>query len=253
MQEDPTPAVLTFDLQQHPRAVQVMDHLFRLPAGRDLCGKNGQIDWEFFSRRGKEIFGKRMLFFHSQTQFEASLKLPDKPFADACEAERNAQKGCILPLGKDDTGVEWGTNLSHFTYKSQELSELAVQFAGNLLGFHRCNTQNHFFYYPPGAYREWHTNEGSPQPGWRIYLVKAAEAGKSYFSYLNHERLVNSPDGHYSVRIFRFGGGTNFYHSVTSVDTDRFSYGIRPNDWPFETMDEARHFLEDRLGLKTLP
>ena len=169
------------------------------------------------------------------------------------DLERNAQKGCVLPIGKDDAGLDWGTNFTHFTYKSNELANIAVQFAGNLLGFRNCNKQTHFFYYPAGSYREWHTNEGSPQPGWRIYLIKTSTPGKSFFNYLDHDELVNSPDQRYTLRVFRFGGGLNFYHSVTSVAADRFSYGIRPNDWPFESIQQARLFLTDRLQADPLP
>ena len=245
MQKDVT-SVLAYNLDNHSKAVELMDLFFRKPANKSLCGKNGKVAWEHFLSAGRKVFGEQP-YFHSEEQFQAAMEYPDKALADRCDSLRSDPKGNIVSIGTDSKGLLWGTNFTHFTYKSAIFGTTMSAFAKSLLGFSKCNKQSHFFYYPQGAYREWHTNEGSLYPGWRVYFVKASEAGKSFFNYVDGDRVVSVPDDRYGIRIFRFGGGLKFYHSVCAKETDRWSFGVGPTDWPFDTIAEAKQFLDEQF------
>lgn len=247
MAAEPVAPVLAYDLEGNPRAVALMDEFFREPAGASLHNKEGQLAWDHFLGAGRRALGGDQLYFYSAEQFRACLEYPDKDLADRCDELRSDPKGNVVQIGTDSQGLEWGTNFTHFTYKQPTFGVALTAFAKHLLGFSRCNRQTHFFYYPKGSYREWHTNEGSPHPGWRVYFVKAKEPGKSFFSYVEADQVVHVPDHRYGIRVFRFGGGLKFYHSVCAVDTDRWSFGVGPLDWPFDTVTEAKRFLDQRL------
>lgn len=80
------------------------------------------------------------------------------------------------------------------------------------------------FWYPPGGYMGWHTNNGAP--GWRIYLTHSAEPGKSFFRYRlpADGRIVTSTDQSWDIRLFRIDPQRPLWHAVHS-QTDRFSLG----------------------------
>ena len=80
------------------------------------------------------------------------------------------------------------------------------------------------FYYPPGGFREWHSNKYDP-PGYRLYLVRSM--GDSTFQYINQNKeMVRVPDGELVLNIFKVGTGDNtLYHNVVS-NTDRWSIGF---------------------------
>jgi len=212
--------VLTYNLEADSNAVDLMDMSFRSPANRSFKNPAGEIAWDHFSAAGRKAFGEQP-YFYSQEQFEAATQFPDKKLADRCDQLRSDPRGNIVPIGRDDAGIEWGTNFTHFTYKDLTGQLAMTSLAKSMLGFNKCNRQTHFFYYPKGSYREWHTNEGSPHPGWRVYFVKAMEPGKSFFSYVQDDQMKIVPDQRYCIRICRFGGGLEVYHSVCAKETGR--------------------------------
>jgi hypothetical protein len=80
------------------------------------------------------------------------------------------------------------------------------------------------FWYPPGAYMGWHTNNGAP--GWRVYLTHSAQPGESFFRYREPDtgRIITSHDNAWDVRLFRIDPKVSLWHAVYS-QTDRFSLG----------------------------
>lgn len=95
------------------------------------------------------------------------------------------------------------------------------------------------FYYPPGGYREWHTN-ADKAAGWRMYYVRVSEEGKSWFHYINPttDQLVQVPDKDDHFHLFyltdleQVKTGTRpefFWHNVVS-HTHRRSLGFRVSD-----------------------
>ena len=244
MSAHPVP-VLTYDVSGWPEAVQVMDRAFVEPPHDLYRRKKGQVRWRPLHTEGARQFGGRQPFFHSDTQHAACYAPPDTDHADALEALRNRPIGCVMPI-RQAGQIEWGTNFTHFTYKWPARILECVAFAREALDSPSARKQHHLFYYPPGTHREWHTNEGSPHVGWRAYLVKCAQPGRAHFNYMHGDRLVQDPDGAYTLRIFRFGGGLRFYHCVVS-ETQRWSFGIGPRDWTFTSLEQARDMLEQRI------
>lgn len=93
--------------------------------------------------------------------------------------------------------------------------------------FHGCRVvASGHFWYPPGAYQGWHTNERVP--GWRAYVTRADAPGRSYFRYQDPASgaVVTSWDSGWDLRVFEAGAERHFWHAVASW-TDRFSFGYR--------------------------
>lgn len=85
-----------------------------------------------------------------------------------------------------------------------------------------------YFYYPPGGFREWHTNENDVV-GWRLYYVKREEPNRSWFLWkdpvtgkTHRENDCNDCYNMFKVKSRQDGV---LWHSVYS-DTHRFSIGI---------------------------
>jgi hypothetical protein len=85
------------------------------------------------------------------------------------------------------------------------------------------------WWYPPGSYLGWHTNERFP--GWRLYLSHAETPGASFFRYRDPSSgaVVTSPDGAWDLRLFEVSTERRLWHAVAS-ETHRFSIGwiVRP-------------------------
>ena len=91
--------------------------------------------------------------------------------------------------------------------------------------------QGHFFY-PPGAFRGWHTNQYSPS-GWRMYIVVASEANRSFFRLKHPDtgEIITVWDHGQTVNFFHVVRGKPLYHCVAS-ETDRWSAGfLVPDNW----------------------
>lgn len=93
------------------------------------------------------------------------------------------------------------------------------------------------FYYPPGGFREWHTNKDD-EPGWRVYYVRVTEPNKSWFNYVdpitNTMYSVVDRDGYFNLFDLNSEDGL-LWHSVYS-DTHRFSLGLHITDEMAQTM-----------------
>ena len=113
------------------------------------------------------------------------------------------------------------------------------------------------YYYPPGGFREWHTNKcqqtntkhysfGTTDPiyessqdckgarstgGWRGYMVYAEEEGKSWMSVIDGGgsfRTLMDRSGYVSL-FYLPGGEENSWHTIFS-QTHRWSIGFRITD-----------------------
>jgi hypothetical protein len=102
------------------------------------------------------------------------------------------------------------------------------------------------FFYPPGGFREWHTN--SINPGWRAYCVFSDEAKTSSFNYLSpgNNTLSIVADKSDYVNLFRVGSyeEPELWHSVQS-STWRLSMGFRFNIQIHP--DEMIPYINERL------
>jgi cbb3-type cytochrome oxidase subunit 3 len=84
------------------------------------------------------------------------------------------------------------------------------------------------FYYPPGGYREWHSNRYDP-PGTRLYLIGKGD-GESAFYYHHKYTVHKVMDNDGTVNIFKVSDTVPFYHSVQSDTADRWSLGFLVED-----------------------
>lgn len=95
-------------------------------------------------------------------------------------------------------------------------------------------------WYPPFAYRLWHTNES--QPGWRMYLIDFDEEislsdTKTFFRYMNPhtKEIVTLRDRPKMLRLFKVEQQPDrlFWHCiVNSAERNRWSFGfVVPDDW----------------------
>jgi hypothetical protein len=80
------------------------------------------------------------------------------------------------------------------------------------------------FWYPPGGFMGWHTNERSP--GWRLYINYADEPGKSFIRYRDPASgaVVTKTDRQWNVRLFKISSVDPLWHAIYS-QTNRFSLG----------------------------
>ncbi|MBD2730570.1 Nif11-like leader peptide family natural product precursor [Nostoc sp. FACHB-892] len=96
------------------------------------------------------------------------------------------------------------------------------------------------FWYPPNAYRLWHTNEDCV--GWRMYLIdfdqpELAANGKSFFRYMHPEtkELITLVDKPKLVRFFKIEKQPEqlFWHCIVNgTKANRWSYGFHvPDNW----------------------
>ena len=89
-------------------------------------------------------------------------------------------------------------------------------------------------FYPPGAFRGWHTDRFG-YIGWVVFLVQVAQPGKSSFRYMDPASggVVVVPDRNDVAYFFRTSAEAPlFWHGVLCEGTYRWSQGflIRP-DW----------------------
>ena len=102
---------------------------------------------------------------------------------------------------------------------------------------------NHYkgsFWYPPGGFREWHTNQNNVT-GWRFYLISLKDHPEipnntnypnSFLSLMRGDEIIRCPDSNYILRLFHLRDDKNDlnFHSVSSINQDRYSIGYQPSD-----------------------
>lgn len=112
---------------------------------------------------------------------------------------------------------------------------LEIKFSGSL-------------WYPPNAYRLWHTNEN--QPGWRMYLIDFDEfesnaENKAFFRYMNPhtKELITIDDKPKLIRFFKVEQEEDklFWHCIVNgTKFNRWSFGFFvPDNW----MDTFLHHI----------
>ena len=107
-----------------------------------------------------------------------------------------------------------------------------------------------FFYYPPGGFKEWHTDFEDAvveeEKRWRIYLVKTTEDRKSWFQYLDPytQKIKRIYDQNGYLNMFHLPESPPLWHGVYS-NTHRWSLGIKMGE-------EAVKALLDCPGLEGL-
>lgn len=107
----------------------------------------------------------------------------------------------------------------------ENLFEEEVRFSGSL-------------WYPPNAYRLWHTNE--TQPGWRMYWIDFDDfdsntSERSFFRYMNPQtkELVTLYEQPKIVRFFKVENTTDklFWHCIANATKfNRWSFGFAISD-----------------------
>lgn len=107
-------------------------------------------------------------------------------------------------------------------------------------------------WYPPFAYRLWHTNE--TQPGWRMYLLDFDEEidpsdNRSFFRYMNPQttEVVTLQDRPRMLRFFKVEQAEDrlFWHCIVNgAERNRWAFGfVVPDDWQSRLPAEAANAL----------
>ena len=126
---------------------------------------------------------------------------------------------------------DWVVHLGRMTYDHSKVqaTELAATVRevfgdeGRLSGF---------FYYPPGGFKEWHTDFEDPQIDaatrhWRIYMLRTTKDAKSWFQYVDAKgRIRKVIDRNGYLNLFSLTESPPLWHSVYS-NTHRWSVGIK--------------------------
>ena len=129
---------------------------------------------------------------------------------------------------------EWriGPTCYYMDHPSPRIAPLRRSMARFFGGECRCLADQ---FYPPGAFRRWHTDRWSGYLGWEVFLVEVAQAGRSSFRYVDPRtgEMVVVPDRNDVAYFFRVTGEEPlFWHGVLCEDTFRWSQGFQvPRDW----------------------
>ena len=88
-----------------------------------------------------------------------------------------------------------------------------------------------FFYYPPGGFKEWHTDYedpmSDPEKKWRVYMVRTTKDNKSWFQYYGKDKKIRKiMDRNAHMNLFNLTETPPLWHGVFS-NTHRWSIGIK--------------------------
>jgi len=145
-----------------------------------------------------------------------------------CEQDQRSPKTIHRPLRRlqDKNGVvKIGPGMDREPRK--QLKQLLAEFFGQPI------LESGNYLYPPGGFKEWHTNMASV-PGWRMYIVNKSTEGKSFFRYVDpHSMTLQTVwDETGQINIFRLAPDYPFWHAVASIDAYRWSKGfVIPDNW----------------------
>jgi len=132
-----------------------------------------------------------------------------------------------------ETRHEWRTGPSncHFRHPSPRIVPLRRSIDRFFGGECPCAGDQ---FYPPGAFRDWHSDQFG-YVGWVMFLVEVAEPGRSSFRYIEpgSGEMVVVPDRNDVAYFFRVSAEEPlFWHGVLCEDTFRWSQGFSvPPDW----------------------
>lgn len=163
----------------------------------------------------REFLKRDAYLASAKPQFAWSEDQIPETLPDTRSGPRYSATSGVVRLGP---GMDWDKRLN----LRRELSDF---FAANVL-------ESGNFLYPPGGFKEWHTNMDG-EPGWRMYVIHKGE-GRSFFRYVCPDTMqiktIEDQDG--QINIFRVGPDLPFWHAVKSVDAHRYSKGfIIPDSW----------------------
>lgn len=96
------------------------------------------------------------------------------------------------------------------------------------------------FWYPPGGYREWHTNKHNVT-GWRAYIISTRKSPRaprnadrpgSYLGVMRGSKFITCPDRDFEIKLFHIRSAEDElnWHCVMSMTNDRLSIGINPSE-----------------------
>ena len=113
-------------------------------------------------------------------------------------------------------------NLHRF---SAGISSKLLHFLKEIYSDKSIYTSGHF-YYPPTGFMGWHTNYKMPEE--RVYITYASEQGKSFFRYLEGDKVITDYDDKgLTVRRFAVSSERPYFWHCAGSDCDRFSFGYR--------------------------
>ncbi|MCG8671622.1 MAG: hypothetical protein MI867_19610 [Pseudomonadales bacterium] len=120
--------------------------------------------------------------------------------------------------------------LRKFMNAPEERDELA-NIASNIFQA-PVKTRGHFLY-PPGGFKEWHTNYNHDQ-GWRMYIIDVDKDNESYFRYIDPDtgEMKTLWDKKGTVNFFHVDRDKPIWHCIKSESAYRFSRGfLVPDNW----------------------
>ncbi len=172
-----------------------------------------------------------MEVFPKFTNWDKLLQISIQNIDDHRRIDRGFKKLNIL---KDCLYHKTAHNSNHIQgRKSNEFKRINLQFQKSLAEYAQvnCVQLRNYIMYEKNGYMGWHTNRDCT--GIRYYLTWAEEEGKSFFKYLDGDKIVSVPDVKgWQVNKFLVTGkhGPNdynyFLHSVES-NTNRLSIGYK--------------------------
>lgn len=135
---------------------------------------------------------------------------------------------------------QWLVHLGRVIFESEKAESLPLWSKIKEV-FGEDSRMSGLFYYPPGGFKEWHTDfedpQGDPERRWRIYLIKSADDRKSWFQYLDPAtdkiKRVYDQDGY--LNLFSLTEREPLYHAVYA-NTHRWSLGIKMGDGAIRKM-----------------
>lgn len=194
-------------------------------AARSLATLPTNLDLDYFARANVELDeGRRQLFTAPDV---ARLSLREG--VELVRRRNRSARGEPKPAMLD----EWrlcATNCE-FDFPSPRIRPLRRALDRFFGCKCRCVSDQ---FYPPGAFRGWHTDR-FVYAGWVVFLVQVAHPGRSSFRYLDAADgdMVVVPERNDVAYFFRTSTEEPlFWHGVLCEGTYRWSQGFMvPSDW----------------------
>ena len=166
----------------------------------------------------------------------APLRSDCRRYFLSLEVQRPPEQERVRDIGMDGWHYAFGKfriSREHYTRVwDARLSPLLAQLGVPRMSFNGSTRSSGQFFYPPGGFREWHTNvyDGLNTHTWRGYIVLCDKDGQSALNVMNGDRMVHCADKTGIIRFFKVGGPSDpLWHSVES-NCNRFSLGFRLPD-----------------------